>query len=147
MREEHRAHAEHGGRAGAGAPRPDARDGALLRFTAWAQGGYYLLTGVWPLVHLPSFEWVTGPKTDDWLVRTVGLLVGAVGVGLLLAARRGRVTLDLVVVAALCALALAAVDVVYVADGTLRPVYLLDALPELGLAGLWWVGWRGGDRG
>jgi hypothetical protein len=141
MREEHRAHIEHG------VPRAearDARDNALLRIAAWGQGSYYLLTGVWPLVHLPSFEWVTGPKTDDWLVRAVGLLVAAVGAGLLVAARRGRVTLDLVVVAALCALALAAIDVIYVANGTLRPVYLLDALPELGLAGLWWWGWRRG---
>jgi hypothetical protein len=36
------------------------------------QALYYLATGLWPLVHLPSFEAVTGPKTDDWLVHMVG---------------------------------------------------------------------------
>ena len=43
---------------------------------AHAQGGYYAITGVWPLVHMRSFEAVTGPKQDHWLVHTVaGLLV------------------------------------------------------------------------
>ncbi|HEU4700815.1 MAG TPA: hypothetical protein VFS40_16650 [Gemmatimonadales bacterium] len=120
------------------------RAGPLLRLAAWAQGIYYLLTGLWPLLHLPSFEWVTGPKTDDWLVRTVGLLVAAIGLGLLLAARRGRVAREVAVTAAAAALALAAVDVVYVADGTLRPVYLLDVPPELGFVVLWLLGWRAG---
>ena len=36
------------------------------------QGSYYLVTGLWPLVHLASFEAITGPKVDaggaagDW---------------------------------------------------------------------------------
>ena len=34
-----------------------------------AQGALYVVTGVWPLLHMASFEAVTGPKTDDWLVR------------------------------------------------------------------------------
>jgi hypothetical protein len=42
------------------------------------QAAYYLATGLWPLVHLPSFEAVTGPKTDDWLVHMVGLLAAVV---------------------------------------------------------------------
>ena len=41
---------------------------------AIAQGAYFLGTGVWPLVLMPSFESVTGPKVDKWLVRTVGVL-------------------------------------------------------------------------
>jgi hypothetical protein len=36
------------------------------------QAGYYCLTGVWPLLHMASFEAVTGPKVDDWLVKMVG---------------------------------------------------------------------------
>ncbi|MFH5804425.1 hypothetical protein ACG2DA_10255, partial [Alienimonas sp. DA493] len=52
------------------------------------QGLYYVATGVWPLVHIRSFEFVTGPKTDDWLVQTVGALVLAIGGTLLYGARR-----------------------------------------------------------
>ena len=35
----------------------------------------YLATGLWPLFNIESFQQVTGPKTDLWLVRTVGVLV------------------------------------------------------------------------
>jgi hypothetical protein len=40
------------------------------------QGAANLVGGLWPLLHLKSFEAVFGPKTDRWLVKTVsGLLV------------------------------------------------------------------------
>ena len=38
-----------------------------------------------------SFLAVTGPKTDLWLVRTVGVVVLAIGVTLAVAATRGHV--------------------------------------------------------
>ena len=59
------------------------------RVIAGTQGSYFLLTGVWPLLHMRSFLAVTGPKTDLWLVETVGVLVAAIGAGLLLSAARG----------------------------------------------------------
>jgi hypothetical protein len=52
-----------------------------------AQGLYYILTGLWPVVSMQSFELVTGPKTDDWLVQTVGLLLAVIGMTLLARAR------------------------------------------------------------
>lgn len=39
------------------------------RRLAAVHGGYFLLTGIWPLVHRRSFERVTGPKSDYWLVQ------------------------------------------------------------------------------
>ncbi len=42
---------------------------------AAAQAVYYVLTGVWPLVSMKTFLKVTGPKTDLWLVRTIGLFI------------------------------------------------------------------------
>lgn len=39
------------------------------------QGLFYLTSGIWPLIDMPSFEAVTGRKTDKWLVKTVGLLL------------------------------------------------------------------------
>ena len=47
------------------------------------QGVYFLLTGVWPLLSIRTFEAVTGPKVDRWLVKTVGLLVAVIGASLL----------------------------------------------------------------
>jgi hypothetical protein len=97
---------------------------------------------VWPLVSLRSFEAVTGPKHDDWLVRTVGLLVAAVGATLAVAAARGRLTPEVRGLAAGSAAALAAVDVVYAGRGRIAPVYLLDAVLEAGFVAAWAAGAR-----
>src|SRR5215212_9191171 len=102
------------------------------------QGVYFLATGVWPLVHLESFLAVTGPKTDLWLVQTVGALIAVVGAALLLAAASGRVTWEVLALGAGTAAALGAVDVVFVARDVIPPVYLADAAVEAVLI-LWWV--------
>lgn len=104
---------------------------------ALIQGVFYAATGVWALVDLDSFMAVTGPKTDRWLVKTVGVLVTVIGAVLLLAWRRGGVPLEVVVLAVGSALSLAAIDVIYVSKGTIRPVYLLDAVVEVALALAW----------
>jgi hypothetical protein len=45
------------------------------------QAVYFLITGIWPLLHIESFMKVTGPKRDLWLVKTVGVLVTAIAMG------------------------------------------------------------------
>jgi hypothetical protein len=105
---------------------------------ALAQGAYYAGTGVWPLLSMRSFERVTGPKRDHWLVKTVGVLVTTIGVTLIHAGRRGRVPPDVALLAALGAGALATIDVVYAGRRRISPVYLLDAVPEVLLAS-WWA--------
>lgn len=98
------------------------------------QASYYCVTGFWPLVHLASFEAVTGPKTDDWLVHTVGLLAGVIGATLGIAAAHDRVhSPEIVVLAAGSALAFAAIDLWYGMNGRIAPIYLADALIELAL--------------
>ena len=66
----------------------------------WFQAVYYIVTGVWPLVGIDTFQAVTGPKTDNlptggegdhWLVMTVAVLVLVVGPALLIAAVRRRI--------------------------------------------------------
>lgn len=116
-----------------------------LRRVLVAQGGYYVATGIAPFVSRRAFAAVTGPKREWWLVESVGGLVTAIGLGFLTAAARDRVTPDLTLIAAGSAASLAAVDVVYVARGRIRPTYLLDAAAELAfLAGL--VRGRRGSR-
>lgn len=104
---------------------------------AVTQGAYFLSTGVWPLLHLPSFERVTGPKQDEWLVRTVGCMVAAMGWAFWKAGRRRSVGRELAGLAATSAAALAAIDTWYVARRRISPVYLLDAVLELGLVAAW----------
>ena len=104
---------------------------------ALAQGGYYLLTGTWALVSMRTFELITGPKKDRWLVRTVALLLDVIGAALVLAQRRRRVTPEVAIVGGGTAASLAAIDVIYVLRGTLRPIYLADALVQLAFIGSW----------
>jgi energy-converting hydrogenase Eha subunit E len=114
------------------------------RFTpvALVQGAYYLVTGIWPLVSIASFQFVTGPKTDLWLVKTVGVLIAVIGVGLLIAAYRRRTTLEIRLIAIGSALGLIAIDVGYVFLDVIPPIYLLDAVVELVLVVWWGVLWK-----
>jgi hypothetical protein len=108
-----------------------------LRTLATAQAGYYILTGVWPLVSLRTFEAVTGPKPEGWLVRMVGLLAASVGVGLAAGARRGTPSPDTRLIGLLSAASFAAIDVYYAGRRRISPVYLLDAAVETGFIAGW----------
>lgn len=94
------------------------------------QGLFYVATGVWPLVSIRSFEFVTGPKVDDWLVQTVGVLVIAIGATLLYGARRDRPVPESFVLAGGTALGFALVDAYFVLVGRISPIYLADAAVE-----------------
>jgi hypothetical protein len=59
------------------------------RTLAGVHAAYFVSSGVWPLLHRPSFERATGKKKDFWLVRTVGGLAAASGLSMGLAAWRG----------------------------------------------------------
>jgi len=106
-------------------------------YVAIAQGIFYLLTGVWALVSIKTFQMVTGPKTDLWLVKTVGVLVSVIGTVLILAGARNQITLEVFVLAVGSCLVLAAIDIIYVSKKVIAPVYLWDAAAELILAFVW----------
>ena len=113
-------------------------EGEHHRAVATAQSAFYITTGLWPLVHRRSFVRVTGPKTDFWLVETVGVTVASIGIGLAQALRSGRpVPTELRSVALAAAAGLAVVDAIYVARRRISSVYLLDAVAETALV----LGW------
>ena len=111
----------------------------VARRLALGQGIFYLVTGIWPLVSIGTFQKVTGPKTDLWLVKTVGALISVMGAVLVAAGLRRRVPPEVGVLAAGSAAALATIDTVYVAKRRIAPVYLLDAATELALVAGWAV--------
>ena len=111
----------------------------LQDWLALAQGAYFALTGLWPLVSIRTFMAVTGPKTDIWLVKTVGVVVLAIGAVLLMAGARSAVTPEIYLLAVASAAGLAAIDVYYVAKGTIDRMYLADATAEVVLIVLWGV--------
>jgi len=108
-----------------------------MRRVLLAQSGYYVATGAAPFASRRLFEAATGSKKEWWLVETVGALVTVVGAGLGAGAARGETAPEVLGMAAGCAAALAAIDVVYVARGRIAPTYLVDAAAQLALlAGL-----------
>ena len=111
------------------------RDARLL--LAGAQGTFYVVTGIWPLVSMRTFEAVTGPKTDKWLVKTVGLLLTVIGGTLVLSARRRRLPPEVAWLGGATAGALGSVSGYYVLRGRVSRIYLADAASELGLAASW----------
>jgi hypothetical protein len=122
--------------------------GPLARVLPWVQGSYFLLTGLWPLISIRSFIWVTGQKTDHlptgleadhWLVMTAGVLITAVGAALVVSAYKGRHSVEIVTLAICASLGLAAIDLIYVTRGVIDKIYLADALVQAILIGLWGV--------
>jgi hypothetical protein len=107
------------------------------RRVALAQGIYFAGTGVWPLLHMPSFEAVTGPKVDKWLVRTVGVLVGLVGGVLISAAVRNRVTGEIAALGLGAAAGLGVIDIIHASTGRIPRTYFLDAAIESIIIGAW----------
>jgi energy-converting hydrogenase Eha subunit E len=108
----------------------------LVRLVLGVQAVYYVATGVWPVIDMDSFEAITGPKVDDWLVKMVGLLVTTIGISLAMARRARRWTAEVRALAILSALSFIAIDVTYALSGRISPIYLADAVAEAAIAGL-----------
>ena len=53
---------------------------------------YFIIGGIWAVTGKRSFETVTGPKVDYWLVRTVGGLLTVAGGVIASASFRNRIT-------------------------------------------------------
>jgi hypothetical protein len=123
-------------------PDENTSPSTLMSSVALGQAAFYLATGIWPLLSMNTFEKVTGPKTDKWLVKTVAMMINVVGVVLAVAGSRRKIAPEIPLLAVGSALALTAVDVVYVSKKRISKIYLLDAVTELILVALWIVAWQ-----
>jgi hypothetical protein len=103
--------------------------------TAIIQGMYYIVTGLWPAFNVSSFEKVTGPKTDKWLVKVMGFTLAGIGVVLLIAEPDTARLLGIIIAAIL-----GFADLYYALRGVISKIYLGDAVIQaLIIAG--WVLW------
>ncbi|MFL5785313.1 MAG: hypothetical protein ACJ76H_11920 [Bacteriovoracaceae bacterium] len=95
-------------------------------------GGYYVVTGLWPLLSIVTFQMFTGVKKDTWLVKMVGLLALSIGITLLYSGLL-VVTLhpEVIVLCLLSSLSFFLVDIIYAMNKTIPKIYLADALVEL----------------
>jgi hypothetical protein len=116
-----------------------------LRPKVWiVHTAYDVVSGLWPLVGIESFQKVSGRKTDIWLVKTVALLVLAIGATIGAAGARRRITPEVAGLAIGSSMALAVIDVAYVGKDRISRVYLLDALANALLIAGWLLAWRRG---
>ena len=109
----------------------------LVLITLRLQTIYYMVTAVWPLVHIDSFIAVTGPKTDIWLVKTVAVLLMAIS-GCFIAQLVTKINpWPTAVLAIGCCMGLIFIDCYYALHGTISKIYLLDAVLEFLLLIMW----------
>jgi hypothetical protein len=109
----------------------------LFRNLVIIQSGYTFVTAVWPLVHIESFIYVTGPKQDVWLVKTVGALLIPIAVTLASFLYFDTNRAPAILLGALTALAFISIDVYYSLKNVISDIYLYDAVLEL----MFLIGW------
>lgn len=109
------------------------------RKLAAGHAAYYVVTGAWAVLDRTSFERVTGPKHDYWLVRLVGGLAVAVGASLGAAVVTGRRSRDDTTLAFATSLAFVVADVH--AARTVSRVYLGDVVVHAIFLPAWFRPW------
>lgn len=106
------------------------------KFPALVQGVFYVTTGLWPIVHLRSFEAVTGPKADRWLVRAFGALTTVVGMALIAGAFDRERSRAVRILGVGSAVALGLADIVAANRARNTRAYYADAAAE-GILATW----------
>jgi hypothetical protein len=104
---------------------------------ARVHGLFNVAGGVWPLVHLRSFEAVLGPKVDRWLVYTVAGLMMSIGSAQLCTAADPASIRQARRAGVGCALTLGAVDLAYAPRRRISRMYLVDAAAQAALIAAW----------
>ena len=104
---------------------------------ARAHGAFNVASGLWPLVHVRSFEAVFGQKTDRFLEYTVAGLMTCVGWSQVRSNRSPAGAAYARTVGIGTAGTLLAVDLVFAPPRRIPATYLLDAVVEA----CWLVAW------
>jgi len=108
-----------------------------VRIVLWIQSIYYFLTALWAIIDINSFMWVTGPKTDVWLVKTVAVLLLAISLSLFAHLFTKSNKWPVIILCAGCCIFLAFIDFYYAGKHTISRVYFLDGIAEIILFLAW----------
>jgi hypothetical protein len=114
----------------------------MKRKIIFLHASYLTLTGIWPFISLSTFLLVTGPKTDIWLVKMVGLLAAVVGATLLFSLYKKSYDSTIRFLGITSAVAFAVIDIYYVWQNVISIVYLFDAFIELAFITFYFVLYR-----
>lgn len=113
----------------------------ILRKIVLIQALYYFITGIWPLLDINSFMAVTGPKTDLWLVKMVGLLSMAIGATLAYnyASLKDKFLGGILGIGG--ALSFAIIGFTYASNDVISNIYIVDGVVQLMFIIGWIVYW------
>jgi hypothetical protein len=109
-----------------------------VRLVLWVQSLYILITAIWPILDIESFMLVTGPKTDTWLVKTVGALLLPIGLTLGSYLFIHTDIRPAMLLGSTTALAFAIIDFYYALNDVISDIYLLDGILEIAFL-LFWI--------
>jgi hypothetical protein len=101
------------------------------------QGAMYVATGLWPIVHIQSFERMAGPRASRGLVRTFGAVMATVGLSLLLRGMRRSRQQTASPLGAVGSLALSMANSVYAGRGRISPVSISRVIAQTALLVAW----------
>jgi hypothetical protein len=118
----------------------------FLAYPPLAQGIYYLLRGLWSLLHLGSVESLAETHRHVWLSEEVGVLVLVIGAALCLAAYRRQGSPEILVIAFGSALGMGLIELIFILHRRISALYLLDVFIQFGLVVFWIYGWRAKER-
>jgi hypothetical protein len=109
----------------------------ITRILLWVQSSYMLLTAIWPLVDIHSFMKVTGPKTDIWLVKTVGALLIPVGLCLMYHLFIRTDQRPAILLGGLTAVSFICVDFYYALNDVISDIYMADGVLQIIFLSAW----------
>jgi hypothetical protein len=118
----------------------------FLAYPPLAQGIYYLLRGLWSLLHLGSVESLAETHRNVWLSEEVGALVLVIGVALCVAAYRRQGSPEILVIAFGSALGMGLIELLFIFHRRISVLYLIDVIIQFGLVVFWIYGWRAKER-
>jgi hypothetical protein len=100
---------------------------------------YYLITAVWALVDIRSFIFITGPKTDVWLVKTVAVLLLCIcaSLGTYFFIKKDFLPVNILAIS--CCMGFIIIDCYYSFSNVISDVYLVDAAIQLILLIYWGI--------
>ena len=103
-----------------------------VRFILWSQSVYMLLTAIWPIVDIQSFMFISGYKTDIWLVKTVGALLIPVSLtlGSFLFIRSADLRQAILLGSSTC-VAFICIDFYYALNDVILDIYLVDGVLQI----------------
>lgn len=102
----------------------------FYRLLIGIQSLYMIATAVWPIAHIESFIDVTGPKTDIWLVKTVGALLIPMAIALFIQMFVER-NATAFILGGGSATAFIIIDFYYALHDVISNIYLADGAAQL----------------